>query len=213
MNQPIPNSPVIANVFYEGGKPSVLNDIWAPECGAAIYRRQPNNSLQAWLKALPKEKLPTARLSLNVSDIKSALMSLCAHHGIADEPNSMILIEDIDALARQFASVMKTEKLNLRLDVVTNNACPRFHRDNVLSRLLCTYLGQGTEYGICTSHPEPNVIHQLPTGTAAIFKGRQWSSNCPLAVYHRSPQIAGTGETRLLLVLDVSEECVDDCCL
>lgn len=213
MTQVALSNPALADIIYEGEKPEVLNGIWAAECGAALYHRQLGALLQAWLNELSPEKLPKARLSLRPDQISAALQSVCTSHDIADDPCCQILINDICSLAQFFARVMKTDRITLRLDVVDGDACRKFHQDNVSARLLCTYRGRGTEYGKCTTRSEPDVIQQLPLGSAGIFKGRQWPAAPPSGIYHRSPQIAGSGETRLLLVIDAAsfdEEC--NCC-
>jgi len=199
-----------ADAVVEGDSPDFLNNIWSDDCGVAVYRRRLGALLQSWLDTLPADKLPQTRLSLRTDQVRDALVSLCQEKGIVDDPCCQMLIGDINSLAQFFAHVMKVTWITLRLDVVNDNACRKFHQDNVAARLLCTYRGQGTEFGACFSGPEPDAIQELPPGSAGIFKGRRWPSQIPSVIYHRSPQIGGTGETRLLLVIDAST-CDDDC--
>ena len=85
----------------------------------------------------------------------------------------------------------------VRLDVVDTDACRRFHADYVPLRLLCTYVGPGTQWHRCD---RADRVEQLAAGEVAIFKGRDALD--PPVLLHRSPPISRTGERRLLLVLD-----------
>ncbi len=204
------SAPTFADHVVDGTDPTVLNSIWSPECGVARYDRQIGALLQGWLDTLPADKLPKARLSLRVNQVREAVTAVLADYGLANDPCGQMLVNDINALAQFFAGIMKVTKINLRLDVVSNNACRKFHQDNVSARLLCTYRGRGTEYCTCLTGPEPEDICELPRGAVGLFKGRRWSSGTPSVIYHRSPQIEGSGETRLLLVIDAAT-CDDNC--
>ena len=113
-----------------------------------------------------------------------------------------MLIEDASALASIFADVMDSAYVRLRFDVVDTNACRKFHIDAVKARLVCTYRGTGTQYGLSENGHDPAQILTVPTGAPIILRGTRWPETPVSGVLHRSPPIAGTGETRLLLVLD-----------
>ena len=97
---------------------------------------------------------------------------------------------------------MRARFLRLRLDVIAHDACRKFHIDAITARLICTYRGTGTQYGISTDGFEPTRIFTTPTGSPLILRGTLWPTNPPAGLLHRSPPIEGSGETRLLLVLD-----------
>lgn len=117
-------------------------------------------------------------------------------------PERNRLIDDIAALADIFAEIMRARWLRLRLDVVTTNACRRFHIDAVTARLVCTYRGTGTQYGISADGAEPSRIFTVPTGAPILLRGTLWPERPRSGLLHRSPPIEGSGETRLVLVLD-----------
>lgn len=192
----------VANRLYESNEPAILDDIWKSECGVAIYNHQVAPAVINWLAALPPEKLPEVRLTLKSQQVQDALISLCKEHDLTEDPCCQLFINDIVTHVGSFAHIMKTDRITLRLDVVSDNACRKFHQDNVSARMLCSYRGRGTEFGLCAASPEPEHIQEVPLGAVAIFKGRLWPDYAPSAYYHRSPQIEGTGETRLLLVID-----------
>lgn len=201
---------ILSESITEGNEPDVLNNVWSQDYGLAVYRRQLGVIMQDWIDSIPANKLPKARISLQKDQVKPAMVAVFEEYGISDDPCSQLLADDINTLAHFFAEIMKVNSINLRLDVVSNNACRKFHQDNVAARLLCTYRGRGTEYGVCLTRPEPDEIHELPRGSVGLFKGRRWPEATPSAIYHRSPQIEGSGETRLLLVID-SASCADNC--
>ena len=113
-----------------------------------------------------------------------------------------VLVDDVAALADVFAAIMGVQYLRLRLDVVNDNACCKFHIDAVTARLVCTYRGTGTQYGISTDGQEPKRVFTVPAGCPIILRGTLWPDPPQSGLLHRSPPIEGTGETRLLLVLD-----------
>lgn len=97
---------------------------------------------------------------------------------------------------------MGAKWLRLRLDVVTTNACRKFHIDAVTARLVCTYRGTGTQYGVSVAGQEPHQIVTVPTGDPIVLRGTLWPETPTSGLQHRSPPIESTGETRLVLVLD-----------
>ena len=113
-----------------------------------------------------------------------------------------LLIDDIAALSAIFGSIMESRYLRLRLEVIRTNACFRFHIDAVTARLICTYRGRSTQYGNSIMGSEPEEIHSVPIGSPIIMRGTLWRSGVKPDLLHRSPQIEGTGESRLVLILD-----------
>ncbi|NJM81090.1 MAG: DUF1826 domain-containing protein [Tabrizicola sp.] len=138
------------------------------------------------------------------------MQAACEAASLPPSPWRDMLAGDCAALAVLFGDIMATPLVQLRLDVIQTDACKRFHLDRVPARLLCTYRGRGTEFGPATPEGGVTRISPLATGEAALFRGSLWpTEDCGLL--HRSPPIAGTGETRLLLVIDVPEDDEDDC--
>ena len=157
------------------------------DCAAVLWQRAAPDKLTDWLDGLPVEQLPKARLVVRAGDVRRAVDEVC------------------DA----FAALLGASHVRLRLDVVTANMCPKFHIDAVPARLICTYRGTGTQYGLSRGGADPDRVVTVPTGAAIVLRGTEWP-DAPLPdLRHRSPPIAGTGETRLLLVVDPAAE-VDD---
>jgi hypothetical protein len=125
----------------------------------------------------------------------------------ADWPHAPHLRADIAALAARFSAIMDTPAISLRLEVVEGDACRKFHADFVTARLITSYAGPGSQWlandeaeALASgSPPERLNIHTLKAGDVALFKGRRWTDT---PIIHRSPPIAGTGQRRLVLVIN-----------
>ena len=182
--------------------PENLSILAKPGCAAAIWQRRALPAFQTWIDGLNPVHLPSARLILKPEDVKTALTDICDTTGMPDGPHRQHLIDDIGALADVFCDIMGPPFLRLRLDRVTTNACRRFHIDAVTARLVCTYRGTGTQYGISTDGAEPRRVFTVPTGAPVLLRGTLWPEQPRSGLLHRSPPIEGTGETRLVLVLD-----------
>lgn len=182
--------------------PIALSKIHEPGCAAAIWQRHPLQAFQSWLDALDPNHLPSARLILRADAIHDAMLHLCRLSGTPQCSERALLVDDIAALADIFANVMGAEYLRLRLDVVQANACRKFHVDAVTARLICTYRGTGTQYGMSPDGADPDAVYTVPTCAPIVLRGSLWPTHPPSGLRHRSPPIESTGETRLVLVLD-----------
>lgn len=195
----------IADAVTEADDLDGLQAIRAPHCAAVIWRRAPEPGFQAWIDALPPEQLPAARVMLRPHDVRAAVTSLCDSANTPPGAERQRLIDDIAAHAEFFAGLMQVAFLRLRLDVVTTNACRKFHIDAVTARLICTYRGPGTQYAPAEAADDHAAISTVPTGAPIILRGTLWPTRPATSLRHRSPPIEGTGETRLMLVLDPVE--------
>jgi hypothetical protein len=72
----------------------------------------------------------------------------------------------------------------------------------VTARLVCTFRGAGTQYGISADGAEPGRIFTVPTGAPIVLRGARWPERPRSGLLHRSHPIEGTDQTRLVLVLD-----------
>ncbi|MEM7506733.1 MAG: DUF1826 domain-containing protein [Pseudomonadota bacterium] len=182
--------------------PEGLATINHPGCAATIWRRQPANEDQNWIDNLPPDRLPRLREILDRKQLRGAAERACAAADTPVCPARTRLLDDIARLAGLFAEIVPSPYLRLRLDVVQSNACAKFHIDALHARLICTYRGTGTQYGISTDGADPKRVFTVPTGAPILLKGTLWPDASKAGLLHRSPPIAGTGETRLVMVLD-----------
>jgi hypothetical protein len=182
--------------------PENLNILAKPGCAAAIWQRQPLPAFQTWIDGVDPENLPSAWLILKPQRMLSVLSGLCDTSLMPEGPHRQRLIEDIAALSHLFCDLMDAPYVRLRLSRVTANACRKFHIDAMTARLVCIYRGIETQYGNSVDGADPERIFTVPTGTPILLRGTLWPEQPRAGLLHRSPPIEGSGETRLVLVLD-----------
>ncbi|MEP3055493.1 DUF1826 domain-containing protein [Ascidiaceihabitans sp.] len=182
--------------------PQDLNMLTHPECAGVIWQRDMPSPFQAWIDGLEPDHLPSTRMVVQTQDVRAAVLNACCDAGMENSAHRQHLINDIAGLVHRFRDIMDVSYMRLRLDRVTTNACRKFHVDAITARLVCTYRGTGTQYGTSREHADPDVIHTVPTGAPILLRGALWPQQTPTGVLHRSPPIEGSGETRLVLVLD-----------
>lgn len=173
-----------------------------PGCAAAIWRRQPKSGFQSWIDALDPEQLPSGRVVGRPEAALQIVGKLCEMADTPDGPERTMLIEDVSALAHIFSEMMQSPYVRVRLSPVRNNSCRKFHIDAITARLVCTYRGTGTQYGVSKDGAEPTRVFTVPTGAPILLRGTLWSDPPASGLLHRSPPIEGTNETRLVLVID-----------
>lgn len=186
-----------------GDAPEVLGRIAEPGQAAAIWTRGRSRQFADWIDALPAENLPGLRVECPVVRVAEVVEVACANAGLPVSCERGDLCADVALLSDRFGRLTGCDRLRLRRDVVTNDACRKFHLDNVPARLLCTYRGSGTEYGLKRAEGDPVPVMRMRCGDAGLFCGGTWPGAQRSGVVHRSPPIAGSGETRLLLVMDL----------
>lgn len=184
------------------GKADGLGDILRPGCAAAIWRREPPPAAQAWLDALAPERLPSLREVDRPEAVRDLVSAACDAVGTPAGAGRDWLIGDIADLSALFARLLPAPYQRVRLAVVTGDACRRFHLDTLTARLLCTYRGPGTQYGISADGEAPGRVHSVPTGAPVVLRGALWAGDRRSGLLHRSPPIQGSGQVRLVLVLD-----------
>ncbi len=125
--------------------------------------------------------------------------------GLAEQMAKLpdVLVADIQGLANRFAELTGKSSLRIRLEGITTNACKKVHADYTDVRLITTYAGPGTDYAPhgTEDHGGDCCLERVPTGAVALFKGRLFGEGHDPCL-HRSPPIEGSGEARLVLVID-----------
>ncbi len=180
---------------------AILGDIHDCHCNLAIWERPPIPGLDALVEGARRD----LRFSTDCDTLTPKLTNELAQAGYAASPLLDALIDDIGELANRFGDLASARRIELRLEVVTTDSCRKFHGDYVTARLITTYAGRGTQWldhsdaARVRKGIEPRNIRTLQTGDVGIFKGKMATDQPAI---HRSPPIAGTGEKRLLLVIN-----------
>lgn len=129
-------------------------------------------------------------------------------------PLGPIWAQDVEALCQAFCREIRQDCCQLHLDC--ERPCQRFHADNLLIRLVCTYRGPGTQWLLednlnleaarskgTHNHDivrRPEDIQQLREWEVLVMKGKQTTTGQPL--YHKSPPPAAEQPKSLILKLD-----------
>ncbi len=131
------------------------------------------------------------------------------------------LCEYIELLADMFCTLFELKNVGLRLAILDQAMCPKFHVDKVPCRLVTTLSGVGTQWlphdqvdrsklgaGSLGLPDETSGIMQSPTdiqnmsaGDVTLLKGEGWYNNEDCGAVHRSPALP-LNERRLVLTLD-----------
>lgn len=182
--------------------PEGLAAIHRNGCPAIIWRRQAADHFRNWIDGLDPDRLPTSRVILRPDAVQEAVEHICRLAGTPPCEERACLAGDIAALAFVFADIMQSEFLQLRLDIVKTVFHQERYVDGVTARLVCTYRGPGTQYGLSSDgHSRPSFL-SVPTCAPIILRGTEWPVSPQCDFLHRSPPLEGTGKTRLVLALD-----------
>jgi len=169
---------------------------------AVVWNRDIPDNQQAWFNGLLPEAFKDGRYNLDIDDIYECVTQHFQALGYGQSPELEWLAQDVRSQALQLVETFSVSTLRLRIEMVTDNACPKFHTDNVKARLICTYFGPGTDYGVTEDRSSPEQVHRVPTGSSILLKGLKWSASEKRCLKHRSPPIEGTGKSRFVVVIE-----------
>ena len=201
-----------------GHDPAVLADIYEPQNNIAIWRRSLSESLQCLV-----DEFLASRLQPYTSAICTPSNARRVLEKELGSLNFSALVDDVDELIDMFCYLFDLNQVGLRLTVLRDAMCPKFHVDHVPCRLVTTYGGIGTQWlpnqavnraklGIGSAglsdqesglYGNESDIRQMTAADVALLKGEGWQGNQNAGLVHRSPRIP-SGESRLLLTLDFS---------
>ena len=173
-----------------------------------IWQRALPEGLHDWLEQADAANLPYIRILVEPGDLRPALEPLLDECGLPADDMRDLLIDDIGGLVSAFAGITGIGRVDVRLERINHDSCWRFHRDTVETRLVTTYRGPTTEWvqpadadrAISEQREYDGPMERLGDHDVAIFNGK-WAGP-DRGIVHRSPPIAGTGVTRLLLCLN-----------
>ncbi|MCQ3830286.1 DUF1826 domain-containing protein [Microbulbifer elongatus] len=196
--------------------PDAFADIYEDEVHLSIWQRRLEPALIEECSAFLNQKgfnshrlvVPAAKIQ-NLGDVIPGLDAF---------PN---LCADIELLADMFTCLFDLNAIGIRLSVLSDTMCPRFHVDRVPCRLITTYSGVATEWlphdqldrsklgagsgGLSDAesglYPSTQSIQSMAAGEVALLKGELWAGNEGAGLVHRSPAVA-PGSQRLILTFD-----------
>ncbi|MEL6531247.1 MAG: DUF1826 domain-containing protein [Pseudomonadota bacterium] len=183
---------------------SVFSKIRDPECNLAIWERETLANAAELLAGSPSD----VRFSCSLEELADRLPFEMSNSGFSQDIAIDHFVSDVSHLANEYCSAMQLGGVEVRLEIVTTDSCRKWHADYVKARLITTYIGTGTQWlneedaDRVRAGEEPQHINTMAAGDIGLFKGKMATDHPAI---HRSPPIAGTGEKRLLLVLNPPE--------
>jgi hypothetical protein len=174
-----------------GSEPTILATIDQPQVTLAVWTRP------SPIAAPDLADFPTIRFATTTARVAAGVAE--ALTPLPPQPWHETLATDVAHLAMLYATWTGEEQVEVRIERVTGNGCWKFHADYVGLRLITTYCGQATQW-LPQGAQDDKEPRALSAGDVGLFKGRERAGD--RAIIHRSPPIAGTGEDRLLLVID-----------
>lgn len=189
----------------------VLERILEPGIDLALWRRESQAPIAAWLDALPPARHPTAQLQLRAADVAAALQAACKTSRTPRGPGRDALLADIDMLATRFALITGSPRMTLTLQVRGCDIDENWHLDHAGLHLLCSYSGLGTEW-VASPHADTALrmpkcftgpFERMPLQAVALLQGRGVDGQGgDRGLVHRSPQLRYLGSHRYVLRLD-----------
>jgi hypothetical protein len=189
-----------------------LANISEPMFSLVIWQRKIPHSVKTWVSEQQPEQLPSGRVLTDRHNIREAIKTFFLKNKHNEQNEQQWLANDIVQLAQKYADITGSNKIDIRLDVIQNDACWKFHLDRVDYRLVTTYKGEGTQY-VSPENAEQALneqtdysgpIKKIVEQNVAIFKGS--NNTCGRGIVHRSPPIKEKQETRLLLCINARSE-------
>lgn len=198
-----------------GDQPGVLHRVLDPGVNLGLWQRPAEAAIKQELSALGPSDLPDVRCSTTPTSFDDDLCSLLRQRYL--EPASFENWRvDLRRIADLFFELCADREVILRLETTGDDGCRRFHADRTHLRLLCTYRGPGTQWlrdeqvdrtALTSGAPNERIVRvgqPLPFEPfwVGILKGDAYPGNAGRGLVHRSPPIAGSGQTRVLFCLD-----------
>ena len=192
-----------------------LSGIGKPYTNLAYYKRPVDEDIHLFVKTLIDRDFRGFDAVVSSHSIKEVVANELDK--VAVHTSGKIgLAEDIANLTQLFLSITRQEHTHLYLKLVSDDACRKFHTDRYDLRLLCTYVGAGTEWiedryvnrnklvgGDNESIiKDASKIKTMQPFEVGILKGEASLQNKGKGIVHRSPPIQHKNEKRLLLRLD-----------
>ena len=186
--------------------PSVFEHIFADVVTVCIWNRRPDPILTNYLREYTGSESWERRVCVDVANPRFEELLT----GFKADVGRVRWATELAALIDLFATLTDSRTVGLRLTATDTATCPRFHSDQVGLRLLCSWLGEGTEWlaekDVIREPAEPSdtsarfaagpvrpggVVRQMRPFAVGVFKGELWPGNQGRGAMHRSPQPIG----------------------
>ncbi|RBW52138.1 DUF1826 domain-containing protein [Marinobacter sp. F3R11] len=204
------NSCLSQPIAVHGNKPECLTEIFRDEVNLAVWERELPGGSTDFACHFSREAGAFERfVGIEAGEDVGQILPAWAQ----SLPGAKTWLADVNEMVEMFSCLFEPAAVGVRLHVLPDTMCPRFHTDRVPVRLLVTYTGRGTEWlpenQVTRGKPSAPLpdqavsatdIQVMPTGAVSLLKGRSWIGNENRGLVHRSP--APGARPRLVLGLD-----------
>jgi Protein of unknown function (DUF1826) len=178
---------------------SVFERIFADEVAVCIWNRPRDEILGDYLKRAARSGAwqRTACVDSNEPQFHELL------YDFADGLGKIRLVTELSGLVDLFATLADAQTVGVRMTASMQRECPRFHVDRVGLRLMCTWIGEGTEWlahedvireglghqpgGWGEVKKSRAKVHRMEPFAVGALKGEGWPGNIGRGAVHRSP--------------------------
>ena len=192
-----------------------LEKISDPEVNFVHWQRLPDEDIHQFGNALLTSAFTGFSLTATAQTVREQLQQEFDKSAI-HTVGKLLLLDDMVALTCRFLSITGQAQTRLYLKAVSDDACRKFHTDRYDLRLLCTYVGAGTEWiddryvnrhrlmggdneSIIKDFSKVKCMQPFEVG---ILRGEASPDKVGKGIVHRSPPIQHKNEKRLVFRLD-----------
>jgi hypothetical protein len=203
-----------------GRSEDVLRLILKDETNVALWKRSVRRELLDWgatLKWCHVDPFEVEILDGELDAFSGRLTDEVERWSTVSPQLNRWVIADMRSTVSLYMSVTGARRVGVRIAPVDTDMCRLFHVDHNLLRLLCTYVGEGTQWLANDNVRRENLgnpaglndkividskrIYQADTLDVLVLKGGRWPFIPRGGAVHRSPPLS-PGEKRLLLRVD-----------
>jgi Protein of unknown function (DUF1826) len=186
--------------------PSVFEHIFNEDVTVCIWNRPPDPILANYLRNSVGSGSWECRA--RVDGISPDFEELLT--GFPADVGRVRWVTELTALVELFTTLTDARTVGLRITATDRATCPRFHCDQVSLRMLCCWVGEGTEFlaeediirdavglrqesvGFAAGPIRSGgLVRRMRSFAVGAFKGDLWPANEGHGAVHRSPQPEG----------------------
>lgn len=197
--------------------PDILAHIYQDDVNIAIWQNGLSEQTheQATQLIIDEGKL-NLEIAAGPDDVITQLVN--KHSGLTDTHH---LNQHIQTLVDMFCTLFELKRAGIRLSILDQAMCPKFHVDKIPCRLVSTFSGPATQWiahqdvvysklgkasfnvsdDVSGIYTDANQIQTMRTGDVALLKGSNWQNNEHAGLVHRSPK-QSNNQKRLVITFD-----------
>jgi hypothetical protein len=197
-----------------GRSVQVFTEVLREQVNLAVWQRKLPASISDFCTQLLATGEPLAYAQvLELASVEQPITLAGLLDGYRTLPGQAEFVADVSWLVSAFAYLLGAKRIGVRVRILDQAMCPRFHVDHVPLRLITSYAGVGSQWlreGVMARQrlgdpaAEPvdiGLIERCAAGHVLLAKGEKWAGNEGGGLIHRSPPVPD-GARRLLLTLD-----------